>query len=291
MHPFQYIPATNITEAVSLLGRYGRRARVMAGGTDLLVQLREDRHEIDALVDLKAIPELTELSLNGDGLSIGAAVPCYRIYEDAAIASAYPGLIDAVQIIGGIQIQSRASLGGNLCNSSPSADGICPLIVHSATATLSGVDGTRTVPVETFCTGPGQNVVGYGEMLVRLNVPRPPARSGAAYQRFTPRNEMDIAVVGVASSVVLDSSGERIASARIALAAVGPTPISADEAAQSLIGQAPNQDAFAQAAALASQAANPISDMRGAAGQRKHLVSVLTRRTLETAAARARENA
>ena len=291
MHPFQYIPATNITEAVSLLGRYGRRARVMAGGTDLLVQLREDRHEIDALVDVKAIPELTELRLNGDGLSIGAAVPCYRIYEDAAIASAYPGLIDAVQIIGGIQIQSRASLGGNLCNSSPSADGICPLIVHSATATLSGVDGTRTLPVETFCTGPGQNVVGYGEMLVHLNVPRPPARSGAAYQRFTPRNEMDIAVAGVASSIVLDSSGERIASARIALAAVGATPISADEAAQSLVGQAPGQDAFAQAAALASQAANPISDMRGAAGQRKHLVNVLTRRTLETAAARARENA
>ena len=291
MHPFQYIPATNITEAVSLLGRYGRRARVMAGGTDLLVQLREDRHEIDALVDVKAIPELTELRLNGDGLSIGAAVPCYRIYEDAAIASAYPGLIDAVQIIGGIQIQSRASLGGNLCNSSPSADGICPLIVHSATATLSGVDGTRTLPVDTFCTGPGQNVVGYGEMLVSLNVPRPPARSGAAYQRFTPRNEMDIAVAGVASFIVLDSSGERIASARIALAAVGATPISADEAAQSLVGQAPGQDAFAQAAALASQAANPISDMRGAAGQRKHLVSVLTRRTLETAAARARENA
>ena len=291
MHPFQYIPATNITEAVSLLGRYGRRARVMAGGTDLLVQLREDRHEIDALVDVKAIPELTELRLNGDGLSIGAAVPCYRIYEDAAIASAYPGLIDAVQIIGGIQIQSRASLGGNLCNSSPSADGICPLIVHSATATLSGVDGTRTLPVDTFCTGPGQNVVGYGEMLVSLNVPRPPARSGAAYQRFTPRNEMDIAVAGVASFIVLDSSGERIASARIALAAVGATPISANEAAQSLVGQAPGQDAFAQAAALASQAANPISDMRGAAGQRKHLVSVLTRRTLETAAARARENA
>ena len=257
MHPFQYIPATNITEAVSLLGRYGRRARVMAGGTDLLVQLREDRHEIDALVDVKAIPELTELRLNGDGLSIGAAVPCYRIYEDAAIASAYPGLIDAVQIIGGIQIQSRASLGGNLCNSSPSADGICPLIVHSATATLSGVDGTRTLPVDTFCTGPGQNVVGYGEMLVSLNVPRPPARSGAAYQRFTPRNEMDIAVAGVASFIVLDSSGERIASARIALAAVGATPISANEAAQSLVGQAPGQDAFAQAAALASQAANP----------------------------------
>jgi CO/xanthine dehydrogenase FAD-binding subunit len=263
----------------------------MAGGTDLLVQLRGDRFEIDALVDIKGIPELDELSLATDGLTIGAAVPCYRIYEDPAIAKAYPGLIDAASIIGGIQIQSRASLGGNLCNATPSADGICPLIVHSATATLSGVDGTRSVPIEEFCTGPGQNIIGYGEMLVSIIAPKQPTRSGAAYQRFTPRNEMDIAVAGVGASVVLDASGERIASARIALAAVGPTPIVATAAADSLVGKAPTDEAFAQAAALASAAATPITDMRGTVDQRKQLVDVLTRRTLTAAAARARENA
>ena len=290
MHPFRYYPATNITEAVSLLARHGDRSRVMAGGTDLVVQLRGERYELDALVDVKRIPELGALTMNGENLTLGAAVPCYRIYEDESVAAAFPGIIDAASLIGGIQIQSRASIGGNLCNAAPSADAICPLIVHGAQATLTGVEGTRTVPVEEFCTGPGQTVIGYGELLVSISVPKPALHSGAAYLRFIPRNEMDIAVAGVAASVLLDPSGDRIESASIALSAVGPTPITAKAASESLAGQAPTEEAFARAGELAAEASSPITDMRGTADHRRQLVRVLTRRTLAKAVERAREN-
>ena len=290
MHPYQYIPATNITETVSMLARYGHRARIMAGGTDLLVQLRGERYELDAVVDAKAIPELMELTMDG-GLTIGAAVPCYQIYEDGAIVTAFPGIIDAASLIGGIQIQSRASLGGNLCNATPSADGICPLIVHSGVVTLTGVEGTRTLPVEEFATGPGRNALGHGEMLIKIHLPKPVDHFGAAYQRFIPRNEMDIAVAGVASAVTLDVSGERIESARIALAAVGPVPIVAKLASDFLAGQPATEESFAKAGEIASTEASPISDMRGTIEQRRHLVGVLTRRTLAQAVQRARGNA
>ena len=261
----------------------------MAGGTDLLVQLRADRFEVDAVVDVKAVPEVTELSLNG-ALTIGAAVACYEIYEDQAIANAFPGIIDAASLIGGIQVQNRASLGGNLCNATPSADGICPLIVHSAVATITGVDGTRTIPVDEFCTGPGTNTLNNGEMLQNVIVPAPTPHFGAAYLRFIPRNEMDIAVAGVASAVTLNAAGDRIESARIALAAVGPIPIFAEQASDTLTGASATDESFAKAGEAASTEASPINDMRGTVDQRRHLVDVLTRRTLAIAVERARVN-
>ena len=288
LHPFTYVAPKTVKEAVRILNRYGDRARPLAGGTDILVQTRADRYSLDALVDVKTIPELVSVKLDSRGLQIGAAVPCYRIYEDPAVAKAYPGLIDAASLIGGIQIQSRASLGGNLCNASPSADAVCPLIVHSAVAVIAGPRGTREVPVEDFCTAPGKTVLGKGEFLVSLRMPRPPARFGAAYERFIPRNEMDIAVVGVASSVALDASGRKFRSTRIALAAVGPTPIYASAASEYLSGKPATEESIAQAAAMAKVAARPISDMRGTVEQRKHLVEVLTRRTLTKAVQRAR---
>ena len=289
MHPYQYHPATDLTEAISLLGRYGNRARILAGGTDLLVQLRADRFELDAVVDVKAVPELVELTLNGE-LTIGGAVPCYQIYEHSAIAEAFPGIIDAASLIGGIQVQSRASLGGNLCNATPSADGICPLIVYSAVATITGVDGTRTIPVDEFCTGPGRNALADGEMLLNIVVPAPAAHFGAAYLRFIPRNEMDIAIAGVASAVTLNAAGDRIESARIALAAVGPIPIVAKQASDSLAGQPVSEESFAKAGEIAAAEASPINDMRGTVDQRRHLVGVLTRRTLAIAVERARNS-
>jgi CO/xanthine dehydrogenase FAD-binding subunit len=261
----------------------------MAGGTDLLVQLRGDRYELDAVVDAKAIPELMELTRNG-GLTIGAAVPCYRVYEDKEVAAAFPGIIDAASLIGGIQVQSRASLGGNLCNATPSADGICPLIVHSGVVTITGVAGTRSMAVEDFATGPGRNALGYGEMLINIHLPKPAAHFGAAYQRFIPRNEMDIAVAGVAAAVTLSASGDKIESARIALSAVGPTPIVAKQASEFLVGQPATEETFAKAGEIASTEATPITDMRGTVEQRHHLVGVLTRRTLTQAAQRARGN-
>jgi len=196
--------------------------------------------------------------------------------------------VDGTAIIGGIQIQSRAGLGGNLCNAAPSADGICPLIVHSAVAHIAGPGGSRDVAVEDFCTGPSQTVLKNGELLVSISMPRPPANFGAAYTRFIPRNEMDIAVAGVGVSVILDSSGQNFVSAQIALASVGPTPILASAAGNSLAGKPVNDDTIAAAAALASDASTPITDMRGTIAQRKQLINVLTGRMINQAVERAR---
>ena len=286
MHPFAYVAPRSLDEAVEILDRHGERARPFAGATDVLVQLRAGRFELDALVDLKAVPEATALSLNG-GLRIGAAAPCCEIYEDAAVSAAFPGLVDAASLIGGIQIQSRASLGGNLCNASPSADGVCPLIVHSAVAKLRGPGGERSMPVEAFCTGPGANALGRGELLVALEMPMPPERFGAAYQRFIPRNEMDIAVAGVASAMTLEADGAAIASARVALAAVGPTPILAERASAFLTGKPATAETFAEAGRIAASEASPIADMRGTREHRLQLIETLSRRTLAVALARA----
>ncbi len=267
----------------------GDRARALAGGTDLLVQLRGGRRSADLVVDVKSIPELNEISYSaGSGLTIGAATPCYRIYQDDDVASNYPGLVDCTSLIGSIQIQGRASIGGNLCNSAPSADAIPSVIALGGVATITGPNGTREVAVEDFCTGPGQNVLQPGEILVNIRIPAPQANSGANYLRFIPRNEMDIAVAGVGSSVVLDASGQNFVSARISLASVAPTPVFCQEAAASLAGKAVSDEAIDEAAEKAMADARPITDMRGTIRQRVHLVGVLTRRTLNNAIARAR---
>jgi carbon-monoxide dehydrogenase medium subunit len=222
------------------------------------------------------------------GLRLGAAVPCHKIYNNATIAHAYPGLMDAFTLIGGTQIQGRASIGGNLCNSSPAADSIPPLIVHHTVCVIAGPNGRREVPVEQFCTGPGRNVLQRGEFLVSFRIPAPPKNFGAHYQRFIPRNEMDIAVVGVGSAVVLSEDRTAITAARIALGAVAPTPLLAEEAAAALVGKPISDTTIAAAAEAARAAARPISDMRGTVEQRRHLVGVLTRRTLQGAIARAK---
>ena len=288
MHPFAYVAPGTVEEAVAVLDKHGDRARPLAGGTDLLVKARANAWELDAVVDIKNIPELMALTVGNDGLSIGAGVPCYQVYENSDVASNYPCVVDGAEIIGGIQIQSRAGLGGNLCNAAPSGDGICPLIVHNGVAHIAGPGGVRDVAVEDFCTGPSQTVLNKGELLVSISMPKPPANFGAAYTRFIPRNEMDIAVAGVGVSVVLDSSGQNFVSARIALASVGPVPILATAAGDSLAGKPVNDDTIAAAAALARDAASPITDMRGTIEQRKQLVNVLTGRMINKAVERAR---
>src|SRR3990170_2606716 len=191
LRPISYAAPSSVEEAVGILDEFGVKARVMAGGTDLIVQMREHLREVDVVVDSKRIPELAELRIDASGgLTLGAAVPCCEIYGDPRVAGAYPALIDAVSIIGGTAIQSRASVGGNLCNSGPAADGIPPLIVYSAFCNIAGPGGRRTIPVEEFCTAPGRNVLQPGEMLVSLTLPAPPPKSGAHYLRFIPRNEM-----------------------------------------------------------------------------------------------------
>jgi CO/xanthine dehydrogenase FAD-binding subunit len=286
---FEFQTAATVDEAVSLLAARGERAKMLAGGTDIIVQLREGLREADLVVDVKKIPELAELAYSrAKGLRLGAAVPCYRIYGDAQIAAAYPGLVDAARIIGGWQIQSRASIGGNLCNSSPAADSIPPLIAYDVVCHVAGPKGRRTVKAAEFCTAPGKNVLARGEILTALEFPPPAQGSSAAYLRFIPRNEMDIAVAGAASWVQLNAAGDTIERARVALAAVAPTPLYVKSASDWLAGKPATAETFAKARELASGAARPISDKRGTVEYRKHLAGVLTQRTLAIAVDRAR---
>jgi CO/xanthine dehydrogenase FAD-binding subunit len=290
MKDIDYAAPPTLAEALALLNEKGDKARVLAGGTDIIVQLREHRRDLDLLVDVKNIPEINELSYDPKkGLRLGAAVPCYRIYENGDIARDYPGLIDAVSLVGGIQIQSRASVGGNLCNASPAADTIPPLIALEAVCVIAGPKGMRQLPVEKFCTAPGRTALERGELLVRLELPPPKPRSGAHYLRFIPRNEMDIAVVGAAAAVTLDDKKSRCTSARIALAAVAPTPLLVPEAGAALVDGELNETLINKAASLAQAAARPISDMRGDADYRRHLVGVLVKRALKGALERAKK--
>ncbi len=289
MKSFAYQAPTTIVEAVALLAEKNGRARALAGGTDLLVQMRLKLHDLDLVVDVKKIPELNQISFNpNEGLTLGAAVSCARLYETPEVVANYPGLVDAASIIGGMAIQGRATLGGNLCNAAPSGDAISALIVLGATCTVAGPHGTHTVPVEDFCTGPGQTVLDPGEILVSIHLPTPHLNSGAHYLRVTPRQEMDIAIAGAGASVVLNDDLSEIAEARIALAAVAPTPLLVEAAAASLLGKTPSEEAFVEAAKLAQEAAKPITDVRGTAAQRRHLVGVLVKRALRGAVARAK---
>ena len=289
MEAIDFATPKTIDEAVQIMASNGDRARMLAGGTDLIVQLRAGRRSLDVVVDSKGIPELNELSYDAqNGLTIGAAVPCYKIYQNQEVASAYPGLIDSATLIGGIQIQGRASLGGNLCNAAPSGDSIPGVITMGGVAHIVGPNGSRDVPAEEFCTGPGRNVLQAGEILVSIQIPAPQAHSGTNYLRFIPRNEMDIAVAGVGSTVVLDSSGQNFVSARISLASVAPTPVFAKDAGDSLAGKPVSEASIQEASEKAMADAKPISDMRGTIRQRVHLVGVLTRRTLNNAVDRAR---
>jgi CO/xanthine dehydrogenase FAD-binding subunit len=289
MRPFIYRAPTSLGEAVALLNAKGKRARPLAGGTDLLVQLRSGLREVDLLIDLKRIPDLNLIEFDPtDGLTVGAAVCCAHLCERPDVRQAYPGLIDATSIIGGTAIQGRATLGGNLCNGAPSGDSIPAMIVLGATCMIVGPRRTRRVAVETFCTGPGRTTLEPDEVLASIHFPPPEPRSGARYLRFTPRREMDLAIAGAAAWVALSEDGALIADARIALGAVAPTPLRVPAAEAALIGKASGGETFAEAASLAREAARPITDVRGTASQRRHLVGVLVARALRDAVRRAK---
>lgn len=286
MHPIEYECPQTLDDAVALFRRHGDNARALAGGTDLLVQMKAGRRQQGVVIDIKKIPEMNAVKYDPvKGLTLGAGVPCYKIYGDQAVRAHYPGLIDAVEIIGGTPIQGRATVGGNLCNAAPSADAIPALIACSAICHIVGPQGVRHVPVEEFCTAPGKNVLGANEILVALHLPPPAPHSGAAYLRFIPRNEMDIAVVGVgASAQVVDGKFHGV---RVALASVAPTPLFVTEAGDALEGKPANAESIQIAAGLAKAAAKPISDMRGTAEYRSHLCEVMTQRALQKALDRA----
>ena len=263
-------------------------ARVLAGGTDLLVQLRTGAPAPTAFVDIKRIPAMMSVEIGAEGMRCGAAVPAAEIYENEALCSLWPGLAEATDLIGSTQIQGRATWCGNLCNASPAADAVPALIAVGAQVVIAGPNGERTLAVEDFCTGPGQTVLDQGELVTGFRIPAPAPRSADAYLRFIPRSEMDIAVVGAGVSVVLDANGA-VSAARVALGAVAPTALVVEDAANALIGSNLDDVALDNAAAAASAAANPIDDKRGTVEYRRRVAGVLTKRAAKIAYQRAQE--
>ena len=278
MQEFVYECPATIADAVAAMAADG--ARALAGGTDLIPQVREGRRKVGRIVDVKRIPEMMTIStLQGGGLSIGAAATAAAVARHAGVAGAFPAIAGSARLIGGVQIQSRASLGGNICNAAPSADAVPALICHQARALIAHRDAKREAPVAELFAGPGRTSLKPGELLVSILVPPPPPRSAATYLRFTPRREMDIAVAGSGAWLQLGEDGV-IAAARIVLASVAPTPINAPSAEQRLMGERPSRALLEEAGRLAAKDARPISDTRGSADYRLTLVGVLTARAL-----------
>ena len=279
MPNFDYEAPTSLETALELLAR-PREVRPLAGGTDIIDQLKSNRRNADLVVDLKRIPELLTIESNGSGLRIGSAVSCTDVNKFTARNGDYPALSESTELIGSIHIQNRASVGGNVCNAAPSADTIPALLIHEAIAYTASASGGREIPLIDFFAGPGQTVLEKGEILKELVLPAPSANTASAYLRFIPRNEMDIAVAGVGSLIEVDPSSKVVNKARIALASVAPTPVRAYAAEEFLEGTAIDAAAIDKTADLAVEAAVPITDVRGSAEYRKELIRVLTKRTL-----------
>ena len=287
MTTLQFEAPETVDDAVRLLADADGEAKPLAGGTDLLVQLRTDFVRPGLIVDLKRIPALMDVTANSDEIRVGAAVSGATLGKNEAVKAAWPGVVEALELIGSTQIQGRASLGGNLCNGSPAADSVPALIAAGAVCEIAGPGGTRSVPVEDVVTGPGQLSLGAGEIVVSFVMPKPPPRSGDAYLRFIPRTEMDIAVVGAGVALTLDDAGV-CTHARLGLGAVAPRPLLVEDGAKALIGTKVDDDALARLAAAASAACNPIDDKRGTIEYRVKVAGVLARRAALIALERAR---
>lgn len=282
-----YNKPTTVDEAVILLQQATQAPRVLAGGTDLLVQLRSGRLAAQGIVDVKRIPELRALRAEGGGFRIGAAVSGAELGEHPALKAMWPGVVEAANLIGSTQIQGRASLGGNLCNASPAADSVPALIAAGARCSVAGPNGRREVPVESIVTGPGKTSLGAGDFVVDFVLPAQALRGGDAYLRFIPRTEMDIAVVGVAVNLVLDATGT-CSAARVAVGAVAPTARLVEAAGEALVGTAVDETALKAMAAAVRAACAPINDKRGTIEFRTHVAGVLAGRAARIALERAR---
>ena len=276
-----------VDEAVELLKRHGDAARPLAGGTDLLVQMRSGHREPEVVVDLKHIDELMALERDGEGFRIGAAVPSAVINENAALTAAWPGVTEALDLIGSTQIQGRATAGGNLCNASPAADSVPALIAAGAVCEVAGPNGRRDVAVEDIVVAPGKTSLAAGEFVVAFKIGPRPAHSGDAYLRFIPRTEMDIAVVGTGVALTLDGGGQCTA-ARVGLGAVAPTPLRVDDGAKALIGTSVDDAALKALASAVSAACKPVNDKRGTIEFRIKVAGELAMRTARIALERAR---
>src|SRR5215472_12899747 len=278
-------PAT-VQDAVRILAGASGVAKVLAGGTDLLVQLRSGRVKPDLIVDTKKIPGMIGIREVEGGFVIGAATPGAVLGEHAALEKAWPGVVEAANLIGSTQVQGRASLAGNLCNASPAADSVPALIAARATCVIVGPKGQREAPVEAIVTGPGRTSLAKGEFITEFHLPKPPAHMGDAYLRFIPRTEMDIAVVGCGVNVTLDAAGQ-CTDARVVLGAVAPTQLIVEDAAKALIGHRLDDATLAALDAAAQRACKPITDKRGTIEYRTKIAGVLARRAAAIAFERA----
>lgn len=292
MKDFTYLRPTSLREAVGLLAEHRGKTKVLAGGTDLMLQLQDGMFAPDFVVDVRHVPELNVLTYDaGNGLTIGAATQLRQVETSEVVREKYPHLATSAGEIGSVQIRNLASFGGNICTATPSGDGLPSLVSLNATARIASVRGERTVPLTEFFTGVRKTVLEPDELLVDIRVPAPGPLSSGAYVKLDTRPQMDLAIVGVAVSVTLAGDRSTIKSAAICLGAVATTPIRVPEAEEILKGRAITDDLLAQAGAAAARAARPISDVRSSADYRREQCDLMTRRAIGQAVARAKEAA
>lgn len=284
MHRFDYYTPATVAEAVELLRSKGEGGKVLAGGTDLMPAMKERGRHPKYLVSLKNVAELRGIAFDPQsGLRIKAATKMTAIQRDPNVQRLYPVIVQGAKLIGSLQTQNLATLGGNICNAAPSADAVPPFIVLDASATIHGPRGSRTVPLTEVFVGPGQTSLAPDEILTEVQVPLPLPRSAGYYLRHVPRKELDIAVAGVGVYVQLDEALQTFTHARVCLCAVAPVPLRATSAEAALTGRPANAETIAQAAAAAAADARPISDQRGSAEFRRLLTNALTVKTLNAA--------
>jgi len=278
-----------VEEAVKLLGAEPGMAKVLAGGSDLIVQMKSGRLEPALIVDIKRIAAMGAIKAEAGGFRIGAAVPCIALEDHKELKAAWPGVVEAARLIGSTQVQGRATIAGNLCNGSPAADSVPALVAAGAKARIVGAKGSREVDVADVPKSPGKTALAKDEILESIFLSAKPAHSGDAYLRFIPRTEMDIAVVSAGVFLTLDANGV-VTAARVALGAVAPTVLLVTSAAQAIIGSKLDAKALDALTAAASAACKPIDDKRGTVEFRTKVAGVLARRAAETAYARAKDN-
>jgi len=277
MSDTQYLAAKTIDEAVQAHNQANGSARFLAGGTDLLVQIKSGIKKPNLVIDVKKIVELNNIEeISENEFIVGASVSGANLNRNKKFSSLWPGVIEAFRLIGSEQIQGRASLGGNLCNGSPAGDSVPALIAAGCTAIIAGPDGKKELPIEEFHTGPGKTVLKNGEMLVSLKFPKRESNSSDAYLRMTPRTEMDIAVVGCGVNLTLDN--DICTSVRVSLGAVAPTPLLIKEASGIMVGTNLNSQVLEKVAKICMESCNPINDKRGTIEYRTKVAGVLFKR-------------
>ena len=280
---FEYHRPNSLAEAFEVLDQYGEKAKVLAGGTDLLVNMKRKVAAPDHVVGLEKLADLTEIQASGDRIGIGALTTAAALAASSVLKNGTGILAESAGKLGSPQVRTRATIGGNLCTARPAADMPLPLLVLGARVVLAGSGGQREVSIDEFFLGPGETVVRLGEILTSVVIDKPKPGTGGGYMKLGLRRAMEISLVNVAAAITLDDDGKTIKSAKVALGAVAPTPIRAPQAEKVLAGAKAGDDVFAQAGLAAAQDAKPITDHRGSAEYRRDVVAVLTKRALQAA--------